>query len=138
MATGNLLQENYNQDYAKFDVIDYIMGTDLARSGVQSAVLVDMAGNIVSKYDNGNCGYDLQSFAALASANFAAVDSMARIIGERGFSILFQKGKRSSTHFSKINDDLLLIATFEQGVSLGKLRQKLEDATRKIRKVWNQ
>lgn len=127
---------DYKLGVKHLQYIDRVLTHDLAKSGIQSAILVDMAGNIISKYDNGSCGFDLNLFAALASANYAAVDSMAQLIGEKEFSLMFHKGNIANTHFSKITNDLILIATFGSEISIGTLRQKIEDATKKIKMIW--
>lgn len=101
--------------------------------GVQKALVVDTAGNIVGQCGNGRFSGDVQSLAALASANFAAVSAMAKIIGEKQFSLFFQKGKRESIHFSRIDDDLLLVVVFDKAVSLGRLRMNLEEVISKIK-----
>jgi len=95
-----------------------------------------MAGNIIAQRDNGNCEHDLYSLAALASANFAAVDTMAKIVGEEEFSLLFHKGERENIHFSKVSNEFLLITIFGKEVSLGLLRLKVAEAVEKVKEMW--
>ncbi|GBC60212.1 gliding motility protein [Desulfonema ishimotonii] len=118
--------------------IEDILSVDLVRSGVHSVLLIDMAGNIIAKGDNGQCEHDVYSLAALASANFAAVDTMAKIVGEDEFSLLFHKGETESIHFSKVQSEFLLISIFGKEVSLGLLRLKVAEAIEKIKDVWKQ
>ncbi|MCK5687368.1 roadblock/LC7 domain-containing protein, partial [bacterium] len=80
--------------------------------------------------------YDVYSFAALAAGNFATVDAMAKLVGEAEFSLLFHKGQESNIHFSKIDDELLLISMFGKDISLGFLRLSVVEAIEQIRKVW--
>ena len=96
-----------------------------------------MAGNIITGKGNGESKYDGVSFAALAAGNFATVDAMAKLVGEEEFSLLFHKGQESSIHFSKIDDELLLISMFGQDISLGFLRLNVVDAIEKIKKLWD-
>lgn len=116
--------------------IETILQNDLINSGVHNAIVIDRAGNIVARQDNGKSHHDLYSFAALASANYAAVDTMAQIVGEKEFSLLFHKGKEESTHFSKINEEYLLITIFGPDMPLGLLRLKVGNIAEKIRKIW--
>ena len=81
--------------------------------------------------------YDVYSFAALAAGNFATVDAMAKLVGEQEFSLLFHKGQDSNIHFSKIDDELLLISMFGKEISLGFLRLNVVDVIEKIRQLWN-
>ena len=96
-----------------------------------------MAGNIITAKDNGKSKYDVYSFAALAAGNFATVDAMAKLVGEREFSLLFHKGQDSNIHFSKIDDELLLISMFGREISLGFLRLNVVEAIDQIRMLWS-
>ncbi|MCX5827358.1 MAG: roadblock/LC7 domain-containing protein [Deltaproteobacteria bacterium] len=117
----------------QLDRIHDALTENLIGIGVQSAMLIDTAGNIIVSVDNGNGVRDVYSLAALAAANFGAMSSMAKIVGEDEFSLLFHKGEKESIYFSKINDDFLLINIFGNQVSLGFLRLKaakvIEDLT---------
>ncbi len=126
----------YTLGQEQLDQIEHVLQEDLVESGVHSVLLIDMAGNIIAKGDNGNCEHDVYSLAALASANFAAVDTMAKIVGEDEFSLLFHKGEKESIHFSKVQNDFLLISIFGKQVSLGLLRLKVAEAVEKIKEVW--
>lgn len=119
----------------QLDRIESILYNELVESGVHSVLLIDLAGNIIAHRDNGNCDHDVYSLAALASANFAAVDTMAKIIGEDEFSLLFHKGENESIHFSKISDEFLLIAIFGKKVTLGLLRLKVAEAIEQIHHI---
>ena len=95
-----------------------------------------MAGNIITAKENGKTKYDVYSFAALAAGNFATVDAMAKLVGENEFSLLFHKGSESNIHFSKIDDELLLITMFGKNISLGFLRLNVVEAIERIKKLW--
>ncbi|MEE4357464.1 MAG: roadblock/LC7 domain-containing protein [Desulfococcaceae bacterium] len=128
----------YTLSQEQLEKIEQVLMDDLVESGVHSVLLIDMAGNIIAKGDNGQCEHDVYSLAALASANFAAVDTMAKIVGEDEFSLLFHKGETESIHFSKVQSEFLLISIFGKQVSLGLLRLKVAEAIEKIKEVWKQ
>ncbi len=123
----------YTFSEAELNQIEGILQKDLIKNGVHSVLLIDMAGNIIANSDNGNCDHDVYSLAALASANFAAVDTMAKIVGEDEFSLLFHKGEQESIHFSKVQSEFLLISIFGKSTSLGLLRLKVAEAIEKIK-----
>lgn len=125
----------YTFSEAELNKIEGILQRDLIKNGVHSVLLIDMAGNIIANGDNGSCDHDVYSLAALASANFAAVDTMAKIVGEDEFSLLFHKGEQESIHFSKVHSEFLLISIFGKSISLGLLRLKVAEAIEKIREV---
>lgn len=136
MSSDNIQFTEYSLGEEQLDAVELILYSDLVRSGVHSVLLIDMAGNIIAKSDDGTCEHDIYSLAALASANFAAVDTMAQILGEQEFSLLFHKGEKESIHFSKVFEDFLLITIFGKEVSLGLLRLKVEEASEKLKSLF--
>lgn len=127
---------DYSLSQNQLEKIEQILKDDLIGSNVNSSLLIDMAGNVIAKCDNGKCEHDVYSLAALASANFAAVDTMAKIIGQEEFSLLFHKGGNESIHFSKVFDEFLLLTLFGKDVALGLLRLKIAETIEKIKSVW--
>jgi len=109
----------------QLDSIDKILTDNLIGIGAQTALLIDTAGNIVAVAGNGSGTPDVYSLSALAAANFGAMNSMAKIIGEHEFSLLFHKGQKENIHLSKVNDNFLLLSIFTNQVSLGFLRLKV-------------
>ncbi len=111
----------------QLDRIHASLRGNLIDAGVQSVILIDTAGNIISSVNNKDRrnNIDIYSLAALAAANFGAMSSMAKIVGENEFSLLFHKGKKENFYFSKVNDDFLLINIFNNQISLGLLRLKV-------------
>jgi predicted regulator of Ras-like GTPase activity (Roadblock/LC7/MglB family) len=120
---------------SQLKAIDKVISTDLIDAGIDYVIFMDMAGNTIAKHDNGKNNLDSVAFAALAAGNFAAVDAMAKLVGESEFSLLFHKGKKSSIHFSKVNDDTLLITMFTKDISLGLVRLKVSEAINQINKI---
>ncbi|MFC1815246.1 roadblock/LC7 domain-containing protein, partial [Thermodesulfobacteriota bacterium] len=77
-----------------FETIENILTKELIDPGVQSVLLIDLAGNIIVSLNDGTTKYDVYSLAALAAGNFGAVSEIAKIIGEEDFSLLFHKGEK--------------------------------------------
>ena len=122
----------YMLGQGQLDAIEEVLREDLIELGVDCVFLIDMAGNVIANLDNGEVEHDIYSLAALAAGNFGAVSSMAKIIGEDEFSILFHKGKKENIHFSKVMSDFLLITIFGNQVSLGFLRLKVNEAIEEL------
>ena len=122
-------------NYSQLDAIDKAIKINLVESGVDYVILMDMAGNSITKHNNDQSDLDATAFAALAAGNFAAVDAMAKLVGETEFSLLFHKGEKSSIHFSKVNEDILLITMFKKKISLGLVRLKVAETIRSINKI---
>ena len=123
----------FNESQLK--AIDKVICTDLIEAGIDYVIFMDLAGNTIAKHDNGKNRLDSIAFAALAAGNFAAVDAMAKLVGESEFSLLFHKGKKSSIHFSKVDDDTLLITMFTKDISLGLVILKVSEAIKQINKI---
>ncbi|PKN34156.1 MAG: gliding motility protein [Deltaproteobacteria bacterium HGW-Deltaproteobacteria-19] len=98
-------------------------------------MLIDMAGNVIVTVDNGVKKRDMYSLAALAAANFGAMCSMAKIVGEDEFSLLFHKGQKENIYFSRVNDEFLLINIFNNDVTLGFLRLKMAQVIEELSSV---
>ncbi len=119
-------------DKQQIESIENILQEELIDLGVQSIILMDLAGNVIVNLENGETSHDVYSLAALAAGNYGAVSAMANIIGEQEFSLLFHKGEEESIHFSKVVEDLLLLTIFNKNVSLGFLRLKVAEAIKRI------
>lgn len=120
----------FNQN--QLDEIDNVIQENLISAGIDNVIFIDMAGNTITKHDNGKSHLDVIAFAALAAGNFAAMDAMAKLIGESEFSLLFHKGEKLSIHFSKVNEETLLITMFNKELSLGIVRLKVADTIESI------
>ena len=119
----------------QLEAIDASIQENLIRSGVKYVILIDMAGNTIVKQDDGKCDLDSLAFSALAAGNFAAVDAMAKLVGESEFSLLFHKGEKASIHFSRVSNEYLLITMFGKDLSLGLLRLKVADTIAAIQTI---
>ncbi len=120
----------------QLEAIDKVIQTNLIEAGIDHVIFMDMAGNTIAKHDNGKNKLDSIAFAALAAGNFAAVDAMAKLVGESEFSLLFHKGEKSSIHFSKANEDTLLITMFNKDISLGLVRLKVSEVLKQINQIF--
>lgn len=122
----------------QLDNIQDILQENLIASGVQSVMLIDTAGNVVSFIQNSNESIDLYALAALAAANFGAMSCMARLIGEDKFSVLFHKGEKENIYFCEVNEELLLVNIFNNQISLGFLRLKMARVIEELLKALAQ
>ncbi len=120
---------------SQLNAIDNAIQTHLITTGIDHVIYMDMSGNAIAKHDSGKTSIDSTALAALAAGNFAAVDAMAKLVGESEFSLLFHKGEKSSIHFNKVTDDTLLISMFNKDVSLGIVRLKVAETIKEINKV---
>jgi predicted regulator of Ras-like GTPase activity (Roadblock/LC7/MglB family) len=101
--------------------LEEILQNELLDHGVDHAFIVDSSGNLIT--EGGEFPpEDIMPLAALLSANFAATERIAKLIGEKDFTLLFHKGSRFNIHFGRINQDFILVTLFSNEVSLGLVR----------------
>jgi predicted regulator of Ras-like GTPase activity (Roadblock/LC7/MglB family) len=125
----------YKLGIEQLDKIQEVLSKELVEAGAHLVILVDLAGNIISTIDDGECEYDVYSLAVLAAGNFGAVSQMAKLLGENDFSVLFHKGDKEHMHFSKVKDNFLLVNIFGNDTSLGYLRLKTSEVIKKLEHI---
>jgi predicted regulator of Ras-like GTPase activity (Roadblock/LC7/MglB family) len=79
---------------------------------------------------------DTTSLASLTAGNVAATDGLARLIGEREFSILFHEGERDNIHISIVAQRVILVVIFDERTSLGLVRLRVRRAMQELEKVF--
>ena len=74
-------------------------------------------------------GLDPTSLASLTAGNVAATDGLAKLLGEREFSILFHEGEHDNLHISIVAAKAILVVLFDEHSSLGLVRLRVKKAT---------
>lgn len=78
---------------------------------------------------------DTTSLASLTAGNVAATDGLAKLIGEKEFSILFHEGRKDNIHISIVGQRLILVVIFDERSSLGLVRLRVRKASADIERV---
>jgi predicted regulator of Ras-like GTPase activity (Roadblock/LC7/MglB family) len=78
---------------------------------------------------------DTTSLASLTAGNVAATDGLAKLIGEKEFSILFHEGRKDNIHISIVGQRLILVVIFDERSSLGLVRLRVRKASHEIEQV---
>jgi predicted regulator of Ras-like GTPase activity (Roadblock/LC7/MglB family) len=81
---------------------------------------------------------DATSLASLTAGNVAATDGLARLIGEKEFSILFHEGERDNIHISIVAQRLILVVIFDERSSLGLVRLRVRKSAQELEEVLNE
>jgi predicted regulator of Ras-like GTPase activity (Roadblock/LC7/MglB family) len=79
---------------------------------------------------------DTTSLASLTAGNVAATDGLARLIGEKEFSILFHEGEKDNIHISIVAQRVILVVIFDERSSLGLVRLRVRRATGELDKIF--
>lgn len=120
-------------DKVRLNSIRDILNGDLVDAGLHQTILTDLSGNIVAQYDNGDTTYDSAALAVLAANNIGSMNAMAKMLGEGDFPFCMVKGQHDNIHFNKVTDDLFLISIFSQVLSIGFVRNKIDNAINDLR-----
>ncbi len=109
--------------------------TRLARASDSKAVLIiDRDGRLITAI--GDIGkIDLQSFATLSAADFAATAQLASLIGEPEFTTLFHQGVKEHIYFSTIAEGLILAVLFDQRTTLGLVRVRVKNTANELARL---
>src|SRR5712671_6436898 len=107
-----------------------------AECNAKVVFLVDKNGQQIAA--NGELeAIDTTALASLAAGNVAATDSLARLIGEKEFSILFHEGERDNLHISVVGGRVILVVIFDERSSLGLVRLRVKKASDELNKIFD-
>ncbi len=80
--------------------------------------------------------FDTTSLASLTAGNVAATDGLAKLIGEREFSVLFHEGQQDHIHISIVAKRAILVVIFDDRSSLGLVRLRVKRASGDLERVF--
>ncbi|MDP9121911.1 MAG: roadblock/LC7 domain-containing protein [Acidobacteriota bacterium] len=80
--------------------------------------------------------FDTTSLASLTAGNVAATDGLAKLIGEREFSVLFHEGQQDHIHISIVAKRAILVVIFDDRSSLGLVRLRVKRANGDLEKIF--
>ena len=81
---------------------------------------------------------DTTSLASLTAGNVAATDGLAKLIGEKEFSILFHEGERDNLHISIVAGRVILVVIFDGRSSLGLVRLRVKKASQELAVIFDE
>jgi predicted regulator of Ras-like GTPase activity (Roadblock/LC7/MglB family) len=80
--------------------------------------------------------FDTTSLASLTAGNVAATDGLAKLIGEREFSVLFHEGQQDHIHISIVAKRAILVVIFDDRSSLGLVRLRVKRANGDLERIF--
>lgn len=99
--------------------------------------LVDKNGQLIASSGATN-NIDTVSLASLTAGNIAATGGLAKLIGEREFSILFHEGERDNLHISIVGQRVILVVLFDARSSLGLVRLRVKKASEELGGIFEE
>ena len=131
MAAPDLVM--YEEEYQQIKDILHRLQVD---SNSKIVFLVDKNGQQIA-YNGDINNLDTTSLASLTAGNVAATDGLARLIGEKEFSVLFHEGERDNIHISIVGKRVILVVIFDERSSLGLVRLRVKKASNELENVFN-
>src|SRR3978361_2062077 len=130
MASPDLVM--YEEEYQQIKETLQRLQVD---SNSKIVFLVDKNGQQIAVHGDMR-GVDATSLASLTAGNVAATDGLAKLIGEKEFSILFHEGEQDHIHISIVAKRAILVVIFDDRSSLGLVRLRVKRASVELEKVF--
>jgi predicted regulator of Ras-like GTPase activity (Roadblock/LC7/MglB family) len=132
MANSDLVM--YEDEFRK---IDTELQKLLQQANAKVVFLVDKNGQLIASAGETH-DIDTTSLASLTAGNIAATGGIARLLGEKEFTILFHEGEKDNIHISLIGHRIILVVIFDSRSSLGLVRLRVKKATETLGKIFEE
>jgi len=104
-------------------------------SNAKAVFLVDKDGQLISQAGETE-NFDSTSLASLTAGNIAATGGLAKLIGEKEFSIIFHEGEKDNIHISIVGQRVILVVIFDYRSSLGLVRLRVRKASDELAEIF--
>src|SRR6476620_8064612 len=132
MTTPDMVM--YEDEYQRIKAVIARLRTE---SNAKLVFLVDKNGQQIAAHGELE-NFDATSLASLTAGNVAATDGLAKLIGEKEFSILFHEGERDNIHISIVAQRVILVVIFDEKSSLGLVRLRVKKASQELERTFEQ
>jgi len=119
----------------EFDLVSEVIERLVTSANANVVFLVDKNGQLITSCGSTE-GIDTTSLASLTAGNIAATGGLAKLIGEKEFSILFHEGEKDNIHISIIGHRVILVVIFDERSSLGLVRLRVKKAGGELERVF--
>jgi predicted regulator of Ras-like GTPase activity (Roadblock/LC7/MglB family) len=99
--------------------------------------LVDKNGQLIASAGDTH-DIDTTSLASLTAGNIAATGGIARLLGEKEFTILFHEGEKDNIHISLIGQRVILVVIFDSRSSLGLVRLRVKKVSEQLGQIFDE
>ncbi|HEY6872278.1 MAG TPA: roadblock/LC7 domain-containing protein [Geobacteraceae bacterium] len=120
----------------EFKQINVVIEKLLREANAKVIFLVDKNGQLIAGVGETE-RFDTTSLASLTAGNIAATGGMAKLIGEKEFSILFHEGEKDNLHISIVGGRVILVVLFDSRSSLGLVRLRVKKASDELTAIFD-
>jgi len=131
MSASNMIM--YEEE---FQEINQVIEKLLKESNAKVIFLVDKDGQLISGVGETE-RFDTTSLASLTAGNIAATGGLAKLIGEKEFSILFHEGEKDNLHISIVGGRVILVVLFDSRSSLGLVRLRVKKSSDELSVIFD-
>lgn len=117
--------------------IAFLLDKLVKESNAKAVFLVDKDGQLISQAGETE-NFDSTSLASLTAGNIAATGGLAKLIGEKEFSIIFHEGERDNIHISIVGQRVILVVIFDSRSSLGLVRLRVKKASDELAVIFEE
>lgn len=121
----------------EFNKIDNELQKLYMQTNAKVVFLVDKNGQLIASAGETH-DLDTTSLASLTAGNIAATGGIARLLGEREFTILFHEGEKDNIHISLIGTRVILVVIFDKRSSLGLVRLRVKKASETLVNMFDE
>lgn len=107
------------------------------QSNAKVVFLIDKNGQLIASAGETH-DIDTTSLASLTAGNIAATGGIARLLGEKEFTILFHEGEKDNIHISLVGQRIILVVIFDHRSSLGLVRLRVKKASELLLKIFDE
>ena len=119
----------------EFQEINEVIDRLLKEANAKVIFLVDKNGQLISGVGDTE-RFDTTSLASLTAGNIAATGGLAKLIGEKEFSILFHEGEKDNLHISIVGGRVILVVLFDSRSSLGLVRLRVKKSSEELSSIF--
>ena len=120
----------------EFQKIDEELQKLFQQANAKVVFLVDKNGQLIASAGDTH-EIDTTSLASLTAGNIAATGGIARLLGEKEFTILFHEGEKDNIHISLIGQRIILVVIFDKRTSLGLVRLRVKKSSEALVIIFN-
>ena len=120
----------------EFQEINVVIERLLQEANAKVIFLVDKNGQLISGVGDTE-RFDTTSLASLTAGNIAATGGLAKLIGEKEFSILFHEGEKDNLHISIVGGRVILVVLFDSRSSLGLVRLRVKKSSDELSSIFD-
>ena len=121
----------------EFKKVTEVVTRLVSNANAKVVFLVDKNGQLITSSGLTE-GIDTTSLASLTAGNIAATGGLAKLIGEKEFTILFHEGEKDNIHISIVGHRDILVVIFDERSSLGLVRLRVKKAGDELEEIFQQ